>query len=358
MRCKHCYHADKGYDNIKLNHDSIYKILELAANEFSHVKIIWHGGEPLLMGVPFYLRCVQIEREINKKYGTHFINSIQTNASLIDKSYINFFKNNNFYVGISFDGPYNSVLRTHSEEVERAITLMQDNKLKFSCICVLCDDNINKYIELYQWFNQKGISLSFNPIFESGEAKNHTDFLINPKKYADAFYDAFLYWLYDKECKIHVRSFYRYIGSYLNLQNKLCCDSSCLYNHLCLDASDDIYTCGRSNVVLNNLNSINSVKEIFDSEPYKHIVNTMVVHRNECLQKCPYVSYCHGGCAVNYINAQNKGLSWDCVTQKLIFEKIGNELSNLSSNIVSNNANEYNQMIIKRVMLHNNHSDN
>ena len=66
--------------------------------------IAWQGGEPTLMGLDFFRRSV----EIAQKYlgpGQRAIHTIQTNGTLIDAEWAEFFKENDYLVGISIDGP-------------------------------------------------------------------------------------------------------------------------------------------------------------------------------------------------------------------------------------------------------------
>ena len=50
IRCKHCYNSEKKYGLKKLSIESTNFIMDKLFREFKEVNIIWHGGEPLLMG--------------------------------------------------------------------------------------------------------------------------------------------------------------------------------------------------------------------------------------------------------------------------------------------------------------------
>ncbi len=67
------------------------------------VMFTWHGGETLMRPLSFYRKAV----ELQKKYagGRQIDNSIQTNGTLLNDEWCAFFKENNFLVGISIDGP-------------------------------------------------------------------------------------------------------------------------------------------------------------------------------------------------------------------------------------------------------------
>ena len=68
------------------------------------VNVAWQGGEPTLMGVDFFRRSV----EFTKRYlapGQRVLYTIQTNGTLIDEEWAAFFREHDFLVGISIDGP-------------------------------------------------------------------------------------------------------------------------------------------------------------------------------------------------------------------------------------------------------------
>ena len=52
------------------------------------VKVIWHGGEPLLMGAPFLRESIDFYQNLFAQAGISVKNVIQTNATLIDEDYI------------------------------------------------------------------------------------------------------------------------------------------------------------------------------------------------------------------------------------------------------------------------------
>ena len=68
------------------------------------VAIAWQGGEPTLMGVEFFRRSVELADSILQP-GQRAAYTIQTNATLLDEEWAEFFAENDFLVGVSIDGP-------------------------------------------------------------------------------------------------------------------------------------------------------------------------------------------------------------------------------------------------------------
>lgn len=352
LRCKHCYHAEKGYDAVKLSISDIRKILTMAAIEYHRVDLIWHGGEPMLMGIPFYYECFRIQAELTEAYGTKFDNSIQTNATLITQEWIEFAQSTGLRIGISYDGIFNDSLRDKTDKVETAIQLMQKLNYKFGCICVVTSENVNKMLDMYKWYNEKKISCKFNPIFASGAAKENTEFLLDPKIYAQKTIDTFKFWLHDTDCNISVSSFENYIHEAIGVGGRVCSNASCLYTWLCVDAYGDFYPCGKPHekkFCFGNLKTTARIQDIFDSNNYSEMANLMIQLRDNCIKSCDVVQYCQGGCPAERMYTEDNNANWICVATKLIWHGIRDEIFSFIESLYSDNKKQFNPIIQRRI---------
>jgi len=68
------------------------------------VTIAWQGGEPTLMGIEFFRRSVELARQ-HLAPGQRAVHTIQTNGTQLDEEWASFFREHEFLVGISIDGP-------------------------------------------------------------------------------------------------------------------------------------------------------------------------------------------------------------------------------------------------------------
>ena len=110
LRCKYCYYLEKrklyqqNPNNIISDH-----MLEKFIKEYIEVQstpqvlFTWHGGETLMRPIAFYKRALELQRIYGR--GRQIDNCIQTNGTLITDKWCEFFKENNFLVGVSIDGP-------------------------------------------------------------------------------------------------------------------------------------------------------------------------------------------------------------------------------------------------------------
>ncbi len=85
-------------------HRAYISQLLAAHRDQQEVVVAFQGGEPTLMGLDFFRRSIELERELAAP-GQRVLNTVQTNATLIDDEWAAFFKENDFLVGVSIDGP-------------------------------------------------------------------------------------------------------------------------------------------------------------------------------------------------------------------------------------------------------------
>ena len=110
LACDYCYYLEKSklYEE-QPRHVMSDELLEKFIKEYiqsqtmPQVLFTWHGGETLMRPLVFYKKAL----ELQKKYagGRTIDNCIQTNGTLLTDEWCEFFRENNFLVGISIDGP-------------------------------------------------------------------------------------------------------------------------------------------------------------------------------------------------------------------------------------------------------------
>ena len=296
LRCKHCYAAETGYSAEQMSLETARKIFNLFAKDYDEIRIIWHGGEPLLMGLDFYKEIVKLQCEYSEK---KFVNDIQSNATLITDEWIDFFVENEIKMGFSFDGQYNDVLRSQTKQVLRAINLMKSKGYRSGAICVVSSKTADKLIDIYEFFKCIGISYKISPMFQAGEAKKHSMLALSTNKYVKHFLDFFKYWLEDTTCNIDVNYALDYVAQYLGKRETLCTNTSCLTRWLGIHFNGDIYPCGREypeEYNLGNISDFESAKDIFLTENYQRLLAGAIKRRDDCKAKCKLYDKCFGGC--------------------------------------------------------------
>ena len=76
----------------------------IEAHQTPEVTVAWQGGEPMLMGLEFFRRAVELAQRYARP-GMTVRHTIQTNGTKINGDWARFFHENGFLVGLSIDGP-------------------------------------------------------------------------------------------------------------------------------------------------------------------------------------------------------------------------------------------------------------
>jgi uncharacterized protein len=113
LDCEYCYYLEKenlypGTKSFKMS-DVVLKsftrqYIYAQPPDAAEVTFVWQGGEPTLMGLPFFRKALEYQ-QLYARGGMRITNSFQTNGTRLNDDWAMFFKNNNFLVGISIDGP-------------------------------------------------------------------------------------------------------------------------------------------------------------------------------------------------------------------------------------------------------------
>lgn len=109
LRCAYCFYADEAQNRAVpdcglMGPEVSRALMEKAscAAEGS-ISFLFQGGEPTLAGLAFYREFVRYEKEtISRGLPVHY--AIQTNGTLLDDEWCDFFAQNHFLVGLSIDG--------------------------------------------------------------------------------------------------------------------------------------------------------------------------------------------------------------------------------------------------------------
>lgn len=82
----------------------------LARSDHAVVDVVWHGGEPTLLGQRGFLRLLALQ-QFFRRPGQQIQNILQTNATTLDDDWCRLLARYGFKVGVSLDGP----LELHDE---------------------------------------------------------------------------------------------------------------------------------------------------------------------------------------------------------------------------------------------------
>ena len=102
LDCNYCYYLDKagiyGGKEPIMSEEMLETVVReyIAANDVPEVMFNWHGGEPLILGLDFYRKAIELEHKYADGKIIH--NTIQTNGTRITREWAEFFRKNDFLV--------------------------------------------------------------------------------------------------------------------------------------------------------------------------------------------------------------------------------------------------------------------
>ncbi|MCH8886879.1 MAG: anaerobic sulfatase maturase [SAR324 cluster bacterium] len=349
LACEYCYYLEKTalYPEEKTFRMDLAFLEEFIRNYIrSHpgptVFFPWHGGEPTLLGLDFYKQAVAFQ----KKYlppGWKCINVPQTNGTLLTAEWCEFFRENNFAIGISIDGPaslhdpyrFDKRGRGSHKDAMRGLRLLQEHHVVYTVLCTVNNINVLKPLQVYRFFREHKVSaLQFLPIANSvgnGQA--------SPQSVDSAAYGRFLVAIFDEWLrKDVVRVWVQIIDEcWLAVQGKE--NTLCLYRETCGDSlvmehNGDLFCC--DHYLLEEYKPGNvrekSFKSLVDSPRMKKFAQAKKDSLPAWCHSCEVKFMCNGGCPKDrFIDAPDgePGLNYLCEGLRHFFSHVRPRLENL-----------------------------
>ena len=181
LDCKYCFFLSKEMlypgDRFRMSDELLETYIRqlLEAHPSDEVNVAWQGGEPSLMGLDFFRRAIaHVERY--RKPGQNVLHTIQTNATLLNDDWCRFFKQHNFLVGLSVDGPreMHDAYRVNKggagtfDQVMRGWEMLRRREVDVNILCTIHAANADHPIEVYRFFRDElqANFMQFIPIVE------------------------------------------------------------------------------------------------------------------------------------------------------------------------------------------------
>lgn len=303
LACKYC-DADI-YSNQHMSYELLQVFIKKALDEFEVVNFIWHGGEPLSLGIKFYQDVVDIENEFTKK-GQIIHNGLQTNGTLLNLEWLDFFAKNNFGFGISLDGPVdlhnkNRVFKNEKgsyEKVMSAIDLMQKRGKQPGVISVITEETLKldpkEFLDFFISNNINSVSLNW----ERPRFNKNDDISLERGKYSEFVKALFDLWYEDYHKEFDIREFKSIMNALLGGKNSFCIlEGKCIGKYFGVSPIGDVYHCDEfmfdEDYKLGNVTK-QSFGDMLNSEKLIRLRSKNQDQINNL--KCDWIRICNGGC--------------------------------------------------------------
>lgn len=349
MRCRHCFNGDSLNMSGMLSRINVYNFIEAACREYQNVRITFHGGEPTLAGIEFYKDIFDFQSKMTEQYNVNFSNNFTTNGLLLTDELMEILIENNTLINISFDGPYNNILRTHSSIVYEKICKVKKYGGKVRVFCTLSKGSYEHLQEIYEWFNEKEINFKISPIEPWGYAVMNRELLMDTEKFIGTLSDVYRYWSKDKNCRINFYTFEDFASLRRTTQFK----PFWFNREIALNPDGKIYPFGRPNDVqfcIGKPTSVLRLNDCFESNEYKRMLNILSALRRKYCELCDFKQVCNGVCiCMSYMYVQETELlEYSCNQSKHIFKNILNINDQIQVDFNHGKSDMYNDVIKRK----------
>ncbi len=276
------------------------------------MQLIWHGGEPLLLGVDFFQNIYEAQARICSNTKERIEHAIQSNLTLLTEELIHVLKQLNInQFGSSYDpedhirgfGP-NINTRKYTEKFMNGEMLASSNGMTSGVIYVVTKKSLKNPMQIFHFLNnlKPGGGFNLNPVLIYGNDLH--ELAITPEEYVEFLGAIFPHWWAHQERYPTLQPFNFYKENIV--ENKLslgCVDSgSCAFHHFNVNTDGDVSQCGRASdwKILDYGNIFE--KSLIDtlSDPCRVDLNKRVAYLkdNDC-KECRFWDLCHGGCPLD-----------------------------------------------------------
>jgi uncharacterized protein len=351
LDCQYCFFLSKEQlypgSKFRMTDDLLETYIQqlLESHQAPEVTIAWQGGEPTLMGLEFFQRSLELVKK-HKKPGQQVTHTLQTNGTRLDDAWGQFFKQHNFLIGLSVDGPQylhdtyrvDKRGRGSFEQVMQGWKTLKQHQVDFNILCTVNAANGDRPLEVYRFFrDQLGAEfIQFIPIIERVNAdgstliqqgKQVTERSVKPEQFGQFLSGVFDEWVRRDVGKIFIQHFDAALANWVGAQPGVCIFSKTCGNALALEHNGDLYSCDHfvePDYKLGNIQET-PMLELIASERQRQFGQAKFDALPKYCRDCEVRFACNGGCPKNrFIETPDgeAGLNYLCAGYKAFFTHI------------------------------------
>ena len=332
LRCRYCYYLDKadiyGGKEPRMTCEMLETFIReyIAANDVPEVLFNWHGGEPLLMGLDFYRKAIQLQ----KKYasGKRIRNALQTNATLVTAEWAAFFRENGFLIGVSLDGPkdVHDCYRagkgggSTSERVVKGIAELYKAGVDYNIMATVNRKSEGRGLEIYQFLKGAGTRfIQFMPVLEhvkggrivspDEEGSQIAPWSVSAEGFGRFLCDIFDYWVRHDVGSVFINQFDSTLAMWCGEQPGTCTFAQTCGGNSVIEHNGDLYPCDHFVYEDYRIGNVleTDLRTLMTSEKQ---IRFGIDKRNGLPKKCVTCRWyfaCHGECPKHRFNRTDSG---------------------------------------------------
>ena len=348
--CKYCFFLSKEalYPNDRHRMSDatleLYIRQLLESHRLPEVIVAWQGGEPTLMGVEFFRKSVALVEKY-KRPGQVIQHTFQTNGIVLDDEWCAFFKEHDFLVGLSVDGPRElhdayRVTRNGKGTFDMVMggwSQLRRHGVRFNVLCTVNAANQAHGRRVYRFFRDELHAewIQFIPIVERAtpetlEVANlgwserpkdkrilytQTGSLVTNRSVGGAQYGQFLVdvfedWVRHDVGRVYVQLFDVTLEAYFG-RYKLCIHAPTCGNGPALEHNGDLYACDHyvePRYRLGNIHEKHMLELVASPAQRRFGLDKRDTLTHQC-QQCEVRAVCNGGCPKDRFVASRDGES-------------------------------------------------
>jgi uncharacterized protein len=361
LACSYCFFLDKELlypgSPFRMTDEMLETYIRqlIAAHRTSEVTVAWQGGEPTLMGVDFYRRAIAYQEKYRRP-GMTFENTMQTNGTLLDDEWCEFFVENNFLIGLSLDGPreLHDAYRVNKggkgtfDQVMHGLRLLQKHGVEYNILTTVNRINADYPLEVYRFLRDEvGTAwMQFIPVVERVNAQGLTLYQegnqvsersVRPEQLGRFLTTIFDDWVHHDVGRVFVQTFEAAARNWMGLASSGMCvfDKTC-GTGLAIEHNGDLYSCDHyvePNYKLGNIADTDIIELVATDRQHKFGQDKWDTLPRQCLN-CKVRFACHGECPKNRFTTAvdgEDGLNYLCAGWYAFFTHIDHPLKIITS---------------------------
>lgn len=331
LRCTYCYYLEKKglYPDEKkfvMSEELLEEFISqyLESQTMPQVLFTWHGGETLMRNISFYKKALELQRKYAR--GRQIDNCLQTNGTLLTDEWCRFFKENNFLIGISIDGPqqfHDKYRRTADGrpsffKVMQGIGLLKKHGVEFNVMGVVNNYNVDYPLEFYRFFKQIDCRyIQFAPIVERYPDGKVTEWSVDPEKWGNFLNTIFDEWVRNDVGQFYVQHFDAALANWVGQTPGTCIFAKTCGHAGVMEFNGDVYSCDHfvyPEYKLGNIRS-HTLTQLMYSPQQTQFGNDKFDKLPKQCKECNYLFACYGECPKNRIDKTpdgEEGLNYLC----------------------------------------------